>query len=125
MPVLNEIELPAAAMLDSNWIIGILQMREPAPVLSIFSSLSKLEVLGYSQLTIAEELDARLLFDQSWEASVSAAEIEIAIRLRRKFGGKNVDAIIAATALNLQIPLLTRDRDFLRYRPTVEVIGVS
>jgi predicted nucleic acid-binding protein len=121
----NSVDLPAAAVLDSNWIIGVLRTTETPPPVSIYSSISKLEVLGYPLISPLEDVDARLLFAQSWEAPVTEAEIETAVRLRREYGGKTVDAIIAATALNLRIPLLTRDRDFLRYRLVVEVIGMS
>jgi len=57
--------------------------------------------------------------------SIDDQVIDAAIQMRRNFGGKTVDTIIAATAANLRLPLLTRDRDFLRFRSEIEVIGVS
>ena len=50
--------------------------------------------------------------------------IDTAIQIRRKHGGKTVDVLIAATALILDLPLLTRDRDFLRFQGQIQLIGI-
>jgi len=41
---------------------------------------------------------------------------ELTIKLRRRYSLKLPDAIIAATALSLEIPLLTADKDFAKIK---------
>ena len=61
--------------------------------------MTKLEALGYSSLTAADDGALRELLAQFEEVPVMPAVIDEAIRLRRLHKLKSPDAIIAATAM--------------------------
>ena len=78
-----------------------------------YSSITRLEVLGFPGLAAADEAGLRRLLAQFSEAEVSAAIIERAIEIQRAVRLKTPDAIIAATALIYGASLVTRNiRDF-------------
>ena len=74
--------------------------------------ITELELIGFSQITLKEENDiARLLLDCSiipLSESIKRKYVEI----RRTNKIKLADALIAATAIVLDIPLITADADF-------------
>ena len=85
-----------------------------------FSAMTKLEALGYSGLTTADDKALRELLTQFEEVPVMPAVIDEAIRLRRLHKLKSPDAIIAATALLQQAKVVTRNTaDFKK------VVGLS
>lgn len=70
-----------------------------------------------------EESKAVAAFVQEWPMmEMDAVIMETAIRLRKKFKLKLPDAIIAATAKVLDVPLLTADRAFERVKGEVVVL---
>ncbi len=80
-----------------------------------FSSVTKVEVLGYGGLTSSDEQALRSLLSHFEEVPITSSIIEEAIRVRREHRMKTPDAIIAATALIQQMALVTRDvADFKR-----------
>lgn len=74
-----------------------------------FSGITKVEVLGYSGLSAADDKALRALLAEFEELPVSTPVIEEAIRLRRLHRMKTPDAIIAATALLLRAEVVTRN----------------
>lgn len=74
-----------------------------------YSSITRLEVLGFPGLAAADEAGLHRLLVQFSEAEVSAAIIERAIEIRRSVRIKTPDAIIAATALIYRASLVTRN----------------
>ena len=74
-----------------------------------FSSMTRLEVLGYSGLSADDDKGLRELLGQFEEVPVFPAVIDEAIRLRRLHKMKSPDAIIAATALLQQAEVVTRN----------------
>ena len=74
-----------------------------------FSAMTRLEALGYSGLSMADEKALRELFAQFEEVSVTRTVIDEAIRIRRLHKLKSPDAIIAATALINQAEIVTRN----------------
>ena len=74
-----------------------------------FSAMNKVEVLGYSGLTPADEKELRALLAEFEEVPILPGVIEEAIRVRRLHKLKTPDAIIAATALLQQAELVTRN----------------
>ncbi|MBY0432957.1 MAG: type II toxin-antitoxin system VapC family toxin [Cyclobacteriaceae bacterium] len=88
------------------------------------SVITEIELLGWPKIS---ELEKRKL-----KALLSACEIvelrteikEIAIQLRQKQTIKVPDAIIAATSIYLQLPLVTSDRGFKNIKD-VELILIS
>ena len=108
-------------LLDTNIVIGLLKGNDDATteILNKFncslsecavSQITRMELLSYPSLKSDEEnhinqflsVISVLMLDQSVEQKT--------INYRRKQGGKLPDAIIAATALNHQLKLLTLDK---------------
>jgi len=80
-----------------------------------FSSITRLEVLGFPNLNPQDEQRLTVLLAQFREAPVSTAVIDEAIRIRRRVAVKTPDALIAATALVEGAQLVTRNTsDFAR-----------
>ncbi len=74
-----------------------------------FSSISRLEVLGFPNMTVTEESALLAILAQFNEIPVSSHVIDRAIQLRRQVKLKVPDAIIAATALVQNAALITRN----------------
>src|SRR5215218_10328824 len=74
-----------------------------------FSSITKLEVLGFSGLSATDDKALRELLAQFEEIPVLPAVVDEAIRLRQLHKIKTPDAIIAATALLQQAEVVTRN----------------
>lgn len=74
-----------------------------------FSAISRLEVLGFPNLSPTEENSLIFLLSQFHEVQVSGEVIDRAIQLRRRAKIKVPDAIVAATALHLNAELITRN----------------
>ena len=107
----------ARLVLDTNAVIYIVgdSLEEPPPdgpyAISI---LTEIEVLGYQLLDRDTETKIRRLLD-SLEIVPLAEEIkELAIVLRQGHRLKTPDAIIAATAIALNSPLVSNDSDLDR-----------
>jgi len=107
-------------LLDTNIVIGLLKANEATTQIldntacslseCAVSQITRMELLSYPSLKSDEEDNINqflsvitvLMFDQSIEQAT--------IKYRRKQGGKLPDAMIAATALNYQLELLTLDK---------------
>jgi predicted nucleic acid-binding protein len=74
-----------------------------------FSAMTRLEALGYSSLSAADDKALRELLAHFEEVPVLPAVIEEAIRIRRLHRLKSPDAIVAATALLQQAEIITRN----------------
>jgi len=97
---------------------------------AVFSQLSRLEVLGFHGLTAEDKDYFEAVFAEFPVVPIDAEIIDRAIQIRRSHRTRTADAIIAATALKLDCPLLTADtRDFLRISElkvlTTEQIGAN
>lgn len=106
-------------LLDSNIIIYSLspsfqQVREFLKGKSIFCSvISKIEVLGYSKLSQNELNGFIKLFDALPIIQISDSIVESAIKLRQKRKMTLGDALIAATAIDYKLELITANtKDF-------------
>lgn len=86
-----------------------LTSQPPAAV----SAVSKVEVLGFLQITPAEEAELLAFLGGVTVLPVADAVIEQAVRLRRQRRMSLGEALIAATALVHALPLATANtRDF-------------
>jgi len=113
-------------LLDTNAIIYHLQGA--AELDSVFSEISEgavepavsvvtqIELLGFPQISPREEAAINSLLRNFTIADVDRTVAEQAVGLRRKYGLKLPDAIIAATALVLDACLVSRDVDLKRVR---------
>ena len=107
-------------LLDTNTVIGMLNSNPAAtglkkkiklkPEHTAISQITKIELLGYAGITVAEETTIKLFLSKITVISIDT-EIEaqtIAIRKTRKV--KLPDAVIAATAIVKGLQLLTFDK---------------
>jgi predicted nucleic acid-binding protein len=78
------------------------------------SAISELELYGKKGLTKAEKNNIDLLIESCFIAELNYGIKNITKILLQKVNIKLPDAIVAATALYLDLPLLTFDSDFTR-----------
>lgn len=71
-----------------------------------------MELLSFSGITETEELGIKNLLSYCSKVTVSEDIKDTAISIRRKYRIKLPDAIVAASAIMNDIPLLTADKDF-------------
>jgi predicted nucleic acid-binding protein len=107
---------------DSNIIIGFLDNREGFPDLNNLppditvhiSVITELELLSFSKLdSAAESVILRFLSDLTIVPLTDAIK-QKTIAFRRATNCKLPDSIIAATAIVLGAPLITRDGELLK-----------
>lgn len=80
---------------------------------SVFISvISELELLGFKGLDERSEQELIKCLRSCFIVDIESPIKKVAIELRKKYQMKLPDAIIAATAIHLQIPLITADKDF-------------
>jgi len=108
-------------ILDSNIVIYAFQPKYRESSLERFllqgefsvSNVTRLEVMGYWRNSDAEFKQFELFFEVTHVIPISSEVIDYAIQLRRRRSMGLADAIIAATALIHQLPLITHNiRDF-------------
>ena len=74
-----------------------------------YSAITRLELFGYPDLTSDEEVVLLLLVGELEEVVVASSVIDRAIKIRKSIRIKVPDSIIAATALELDAVLMTRN----------------
>jgi predicted nucleic acid-binding protein len=116
-------------LLDTNYILGLVK-GQPEVVADItikgvhwelygFSSVSRIEALGFPAITHEEERVISALLNLLIYYPITI-DIEIAtIQLRRQNKLKLPDAIILATALTYSLELLTLDKDVNKYKKII------
>jgi predicted nucleic acid-binding protein len=80
------------------------------------SYITEIELLSKSTITPQIDLLIRSMLLTSFKVNHTQNISEIAIGFRRKYNIKLPDAIIAATAQLLNIPLLTTDKGFAKIK---------
>ncbi len=85
------------------------------------SFITELELLGFKQLDDAEEKTIRELLEQCMIIDINPPIKRKAIQIRRSTGLKLPDCIIASSAMYLDMPLITADKDFAGI-PGIELI---
>jgi len=78
------------------------------------SAISELELFGKKGLTKYEKQEIELLIESCFVAELSSGIKNIVKELLQTVNIKLPDAIVAATAMYLDLPLLTFDNDFIR-----------
>ena len=76
------------------------------------SVITEIELLSYSELTKNELVEIKLFLEQCSSINLSDSIKLKAIEVRKEFGFKIPDAIILASSMIMNSPLLTADRDF-------------
>ena len=106
-------------LLDSNLLIYAVQKEYDAlrewmlTIQPAYSIISKVEVLGYWNISPEQAQTIIAVLAQMREISVTKRQCEHAIILRQQRKMSLGDSLIAATALDYEIPLATRNvKDF-------------
>jgi toxin FitB len=90
------------------------------------ASISRIEVLGFTGFDqLSEELRQRLgdVVGSMVELDLDEQVIDYAIALRQRRRMSLADAIIAATALAYEMPLVTRNTDHFKDVPGLQLIN--
>jgi predicted nucleic acid-binding protein len=105
-------------LLDTNVFIYLANGSIKASQLNddvAFASVTKVEALGYNQITVAEQSYLEALFAECEQLDLDESIIQRAIRLRQQVRLSLGDAIIAATAIENNCELWTANtEDFIR-----------
>lgn len=105
---------------DTNSLIYILEGRRFMlpflPGITSVSIISEIELRGYHHLNSEEENYIKSLLNELNILPLSFLIKELAIDLRKKYQLKTPDSIIAATAIQNKLTLLTTDRHFRRIK---------
>ena len=102
-------------IIDSNIIIYAMQPEHDklrqfiAAQAPAVSAISYVEVLGYHELSTAEEALLRQFFAASTVLPIDQDVLDEAIRLRQRRKMSLGDALVAATALMHHLPLVTHN----------------
>jgi len=104
---------PAGAWL-SEWT------RHPE---AAFASVTRVEALGYTGISAEEDEAIREFLMEVPSYSLDDDVIEAAVRLRQQKRMKLGDAIIAATAREYGVPLVTRNVNDFKHIPGLEIIN--
>jgi predicted nucleic acid-binding protein len=76
------------------------------------SFITEFELIGYKNISIKEEQQIQRLLNDCSILQITNPIKQNYIELRKKYTLKLADAIIAATALTLNLPLITSDKQF-------------
>ena len=105
-------------LLDTNAFIYFFEGRPKITHLVVntpeiyFSAISEIELLSAAHLTQSEIESIKAFLTLCHRADLTSEIIDQTITIRRQYRFKTPDAIIAASALNLKIPLVSADTDF-------------
>lgn len=110
---------------DTNFLIDIHEGKDKVlPFLDstiVISIISEIELLGWYKLKEEEKHLLRSLLDDCILFELTAEIRKLAIDIRQQKKIKTPDAIIAATAKYLQIPIVSSDKG-LKNIPGIELI---
>ena len=76
------------------------------------SFISEVELLGFQGLSTSEEIKLKELINDCFQIEWNTKIKDKTIQLKRKYNIKLPDAIIAATSLVYDLPLVTADKAF-------------
>ena len=76
------------------------------------SFISEIELLGYQGISKSEETKLKLLLNDCFQIDWSTKIKDETIKLKRKYRIKLPDAIIAASCIVFDIPLVSADKGF-------------
>lgn len=104
-------------LLDTNIVLYLLSGEETLiPILEeknlFLSFISQLELLGARYLNDDDRLKIEQFISECTIIDITEGIKEVAVEIRQKYKIKLPDCIIAATALWLNMPLITADQDF-------------
>ncbi len=86
------------------------------------SVISEMELLAYPGISNAETLKIKAFLKDCQIIELTNDIKESTINLRKQYGLKLPDAIVAACALHYNIPLITSDKDFQRLNDILNLV---
>jgi predicted nucleic acid-binding protein len=111
-------------LLDINFILGVVKQTEPVVKAltertialdeCAYSFITRIELLSYSAITPLEIESIESILSATHYLSISQQIENAAIDIRRQHQSKIPDAIIAATAIALNLELLTLDQQLIK-----------
>jgi len=112
-------------LVDTNIILYLLSgsdtLEEVLQGKDIYLSfITELELIGFKKITPKEEQQIKRLLDDCTIIPINNRLKEKYVELRKKYHLKLADAIIAATALTFDLPLITSNKQF----KTVEELSI-
>ncbi len=104
-------------LLDTNIVLYLLKGNDTLEELlqgknPYLSFMTELELIGFPDISSKEETKINELLNECLIVSLNNNIKKNYIELRRKYHLKLADAIIASTAISLNIPLITSDKQF-------------
>ncbi len=102
---------------DTNAMIAISQgihLVDPVQVRVAISIITKIELLAWPSLSPTDRADLRRMLAPLDVINIDQTIEDYAIDIRTNCRLKLPDALIAATALSIQAPLVTNDLEFSR-----------
>ncbi|MBK8602796.1 MAG: PIN domain-containing protein [Saprospiraceae bacterium] len=78
--------------------------------------VSEIEILGFHGITKSDETKLKLLLNDCFQIEWNTKIKEQTIQLKKKYSIKLPDAIIAASCLVYDIPLVTADKGFSKIK---------
>jgi toxin FitB len=87
------------------------------------ASVTRVEALGFTGISPAEDAAIRRFLNKCLCYPLDEEVIESAVRLRQQKRMKLGDAIIAATAMEYGVPLVTRNVDDFKHIPGLQLIN--
>ncbi len=120
-------------LLDSNVLIDALaglphgvhvlrEARKRPDVLVVYSAITRIEVLGFPNLSEQEDTAIRQLLNEFEEVAVTSAVVERTIQIRKLVRIKIPDALIAASADSVQAVVITRNTNDFQRVPGLSVL---
>src|SRR5580658_11028618 len=98
------------------------EARKRPDVSVIYSTITRIEVLGFPNLSEQEETAIRRLLNEFEEVAITNAVVERAIQIRKSVRIKIPDALIAASADTGQAVVITRNTDDFQRVPGLTVL---
>jgi predicted nucleic acid-binding protein len=121
-----------SCVLDTNVLIYFLDDRTDQDIATKVESairagahcslITRMEVLGWREHTDESRRSAQALLDRMNEIAITSLIADRVIQLRSQLSIKIPDAIIAASALALGLPLMTRNTEDFRRVPGLQLI---
>jgi len=114
--------MPGKFLFDTNVIISFLNDDKLRPssvqldITFIISVITELELLSSNKLTKREEKAVNDLLAETFIIGIEADIKTKTIMLRRKYGLKLPDALIAASAIIHKVPLVSDDKIFKKVK---------
>jgi predicted nucleic acid-binding protein len=108
----------AACKSDGAWLSPWTRHPEAA-----CASVTRVEALGFTGISAGEDEAIREFLSEVLSYALDDEVVESAVRLRQQKRMKLGDAIIAATAQEYGVPLVTRNVDDFKHIPGLQIIN--